>query len=87
VIFAYHSDMQLKEWRKKRKLSQQELAKKLEDFARLRGGESPDVRKLRQTTLGYWERGTLPRKEWLIIIDAFTNGQVNARDFVNADGA
>lgn len=77
--------MTLKEWRKKKKLSQQELAQELESFARVR---HPDIdRKLRQTTLGYWERGTLPRKWWLSLIAAYTKNQVTAADFVLADSA
>ena len=74
--------MKLKDWRKKRKLSQQELAERLESFARSNGYT---VKKLRQTTLGYWERGTLPRSRWLIVIQQYTKGQVSAGDFVLTD--
>ena len=78
--FPYHKAMKLKDWRKKKKLSQQALAEALEAYAREHYADS--AKKLRQTTLGYWERGTLPRKWWLGIISEFTKGQVSAGDFV-----
>ena len=70
----------LEEWRKKRKLSQDEMAQALEGFARDKYPAA--AKKLGQTTLGCWERGTLPRKFWLSIISEFTKGQVTAGDFV-----
>lgn len=73
--------MKLKEWRKKKKLSQQQLAADLECFARAKNPNQEN--KLRQTTLGYWERGTLPRSFWLLIIAEFTKKQVTADDFVS----
>jgi hypothetical protein len=76
--------MKLKEWRKKRKLSQEALAKELEDFARKKHGAA--AKGLGQTTIGYWERGTLPRKWWLAVIAEFTKGQVDASDFVESYG-
>lgn len=72
--------MKLKEWRKKRNLSQNDLAMALESFARAKYGNA--AKKLRQTTLGYWERGTLPRSWWLRVIAEYTKGQVGAEDFV-----
>jgi transcriptional regulator with XRE-family HTH domain len=75
-------DMQLKEWRKKRDLSQSDLAEKLEAFARAKDPENPKPKRLRQTTVGSWERGTLPRKYWLNAIKEFTKEQVLATDFV-----
>jgi hypothetical protein len=85
LVFPYYNGMKLKEWRKKRKLSQRELAEKFEAYARdLKPGEAP--KKLCQTTLGYWERGTLPRNGWLAVIMAYTKNQVTANDFVS-DGA
>lgn len=76
--------MKLKDWRKKKKLSQQQLAEKLEDFARAQHPDRSSDIKLRQTTLGYWERGTVPRKFWLSIVSEFTKKQVSADDFVEA---
>lgn len=75
--------MKLKDWRKKRKLSQQALAEQLEAYAKEKHGNA--AKSLRQTTLGYWERGTLPRKWWLAIISEFTKGQVDAADFVETE--
>lgn len=74
--------MQLKEWRKKKRLTQIQLARALEIYVR----EQKGVRKaLTQSTLGYWERGTLPRKWWLSVISDFTKGHVGADDFVDTE--
>lgn len=75
--------MKLKEWRKKSKLSQQALALKLEAYALEHYPEN--AKPLRQTTVGYWERGTLPRKFWLTVVSDFTNRKVTADDFAEAD--
>lgn len=72
--------MKLKEWREKNKLSQESLAWDLEEFAREKHGEK--TKNLHQTTLGYWERGTLPRKFWLGVIFEFTKGKVAPGDFI-----
>jgi len=74
--------MKLRDWRKKKKLSQAALAKALEALAHQKNPET--AKKLKQNTVGYWERGTLPRSGWLLIIKDFTNGQVTAGDFVVA---
>lgn len=73
--------MKLKEWRKKRNLSQNDLSLALEAFVKAKCGEAP--KRVKQTTLGYWERGTLPRRFWLGIITEYTKGQVTADDFVD----
>lgn len=71
--------MKLKEWRKKRKLTQEALAEAIQGYAR---ENHPTIAKpLSQRTLGHWESGTVPRKWWLNIIKEFTNGQVSANDF------
>lgn len=70
--------MKLREWRKKYKLSQTALAKELEEHARTKFDQ---IKSLQQSTVGYWERGTLPRKKWLVIIDSYTKGKVSASDF------
>jgi transcriptional regulator with XRE-family HTH domain len=74
--------MTLKEWRKKKKFTQQTLAEALEAFARDKFPTS-SAKNLKQTTVGYWERGTLPRKWWLSVIKEFTNGQVSPGDFIS----
>jgi hypothetical protein len=66
-------------------MSQQALASALEAYA---AADFPEMAKtLRQNTIGYWERGTLPRKPWLTVIAAFTKNKVTADDFVAEDTA
>lgn len=77
--------MKLEDWRNKEGLSQQQLADALIKYAKEKHPEH--AKQLAQTTLGYWERGTLPRKGWLIIIQSFTKGNVTASDFVNTQAA
>ena len=72
--------MQLKEWRKEKKMSQVELAAALQDYVRSQKGQ-PE-KKLRQSTVGCWEQGTLPRKWWLQVIKDFTKGKVTPGDFL-----
>lgn len=75
-------DMNLKDWRKKRKLSQAALASRIEAYALQK---FPDGwKKLKQTTVGSWERGTMPRKYWLKVIRQYTNGRVTSNDFEEA---
>lgn len=72
--------MLLRDWRKKRGLSQTECAARLKEHADKIYPD--DKRDLSQTTLGYWERGTMPRKFWLTAIQDFTNQRVTADDFL-----
>jgi len=53
----------LLKWRLKKGLSQEKMCSELEKYA---------GRPLSQTTYGYWERGTTPRKFWLKVLLEFT---------------
>lgn len=77
--------MKLREWRKKHRLSQHALAAQLEQFAHEHYGDK--AKKLPQTTVSSWERDTLPRKFWLMIIPIFTKGKVTTGDFVISKNA
>lgn len=78
--------MKLKEWRKKKKLSQEALAKALEDYVAKKYPELPP-RPLKQRTLAAWELGTLPRKFWINTVKEYTKGQVGAADFAATEDA
>lgn len=65
--------MKLKDWRLKKKLSQAEFAC---------GVSSLMNQYVSQRTISAWENGAMPRREWLIAIDKYTNHKVRAGDFV-----
>lgn len=65
--------MRLREWRRARGLSQRDLAAALSG----RFGVA-----ILQSHVTRWERGSLPRKAWLVRIAEFTGGRVTANDFV-----
>lgn len=60
--------MKLKEWRNKKGLSQEDIAKSLNTT---------------QESVSYWEnKEIMPRKEALQAIMELTNGKVTANDFI-----
>lgn len=65
--------MKLKDWRTKKKLSQAEFACRIASLTH-------DY--VSQRTISAWENGAIPRREWLIAIDEFTDHKVRAGDFV-----
>lgn len=68
--------MKLREWRLAEGLSQRGLALAL--------GERYSVI-VYQSHVACWERGSMPRKAWLIRLLDFTGGQVTANDFIHTN--
>ena len=68
--------MKLKNWRKKKKISQVALADGLGRYA---------GKRLPQNTISSWENGKMPRKFWLVAIAEYTKKAVMAEDFLRGE--
>ena len=76
--------MKLKDWRKKKEISQTELADRLYEFAD-KNYPARKKNKIGQRTICAWERGGFPRPFWLKVIEEYTYRKVSLIDFLRLD--